>query len=100
MSLERRRELLELSQRHQVPILDDDSYSELCYDEENIPSLRALDTQGNPRVTYHGHQTYLVYNSSAVEMGDPAPADTWPVGARRAITWGGQDGKGNGNSGD
>jgi DNA-binding transcriptional MocR family regulator len=47
MSLERRRELLELSHRHQVPVLEDDPYFELRYDGEGIPSLRSLDEGGN-----------------------------------------------------
>ena len=46
MSLTRRRELLELAARNQVPILEDDPYSELCYDGSPLPSLKALDTTG------------------------------------------------------
>lgn len=43
MSLARRQQLLDLSIRHQVPILEDDSYSDLRYDGEPLPALAALD---------------------------------------------------------
>lgn len=47
MSLERRRQLLELSYRHGIPILEDDPYWELRYEGEHIPSLKSLDVEGN-----------------------------------------------------
>jgi len=43
MSIERRRHLLELASRWHVPILEDDPYSELRYEGEPLPSLKALD---------------------------------------------------------
>jgi len=43
MSVERRRQLLELAARWHVPILEDDPYSELRYEGEPLPSLKALD---------------------------------------------------------
>ncbi len=43
MSVERRRHLLELATRWHVPILEDDPYSELRYEGEPLPSLKALD---------------------------------------------------------
>jgi len=43
MSVERRRHLLELASRWHVPILEDDPYSELRYEGEPVPSLKALD---------------------------------------------------------
>ena len=43
MSLERRRRLLELAARWHVPILEDDPYSELRYEGDALPSLKALD---------------------------------------------------------
>ena len=41
MSAERRRQLIELSRRHNVPILEDDPYGELRYEGERIPPLAA-----------------------------------------------------------
>lgn len=43
LSLPRRLHLLELSARHQVPVLEDDSYSDLRYGSEPVPPLAALD---------------------------------------------------------
>ena len=50
MSLERRRHLLELAARWHLPILEDDPYSELRYDGDALPSLKALDE--DDRVLY------------------------------------------------
>ena len=47
MSLERRRHLLELAARWHVPVLEDDPYSELRYEGVAVPSLKALDREGN-----------------------------------------------------
>jgi DNA-binding transcriptional MocR family regulator len=45
MPLERRQRLLALARRHQVPVLEDDPYSELRFEGEPVPSLRALDPE-------------------------------------------------------
>lgn len=47
LTLERRQHLLALARRFQVPVLEDDPYSELRYEGEPLPSLRALDPGGN-----------------------------------------------------
>ena len=47
LPLERRQHLLALSRRFQVPILEDDPYSELRYEGDPVPSLRALDPAGD-----------------------------------------------------
>jgi DNA-binding transcriptional MocR family regulator len=46
MSLARRRQLLELAARYQIPVLEDDPYSELHFSEDTLPSLKALDEHG------------------------------------------------------
>ncbi len=46
MSFERRRHLLELAARWQVPVVEDDPYSELRYEDTALPSLKALDEDG------------------------------------------------------
>jgi len=43
LSVDRRRHLLELAYRFQVPILEDDPYGELAYEGNPPPSLKALD---------------------------------------------------------
>jgi len=47
LSLPRRRHLLELAWRHQVPVLEDDTYSDLRYEGSPLPSLKALDPYGH-----------------------------------------------------
>lgn len=42
LSLERRKMLVEIARNYQVPILEDDPYSELRYQGEDLPSLKAL----------------------------------------------------------
>jgi 2-aminoadipate transaminase len=51
LPLERRRALLDLACRHRVPVVEDDAYSRLVYEGEDLPSLKALDT--------HDHVIYL-----------------------------------------
>jgi DNA-binding transcriptional MocR family regulator len=45
MPLERRQRLLALARRYQVPVMEDDPYSELRFEGEPVPSLRALDPE-------------------------------------------------------
>jgi 2-aminoadipate transaminase len=47
MPLERRRRLLLLSQRYQIPILEDDAYGEIYFEGEEPQPLKAFDTHGN-----------------------------------------------------
>jgi DNA-binding transcriptional MocR family regulator len=51
MSLERRERLLALAQQYQVPIVEDDPFSDLYFDEPPPPPIKALDR--------HGHVLYL-----------------------------------------
>jgi DNA-binding transcriptional MocR family regulator len=46
MSRARRERLLDLAYRHQIPVLEDDPYSELQYDGAPPPALKALDERG------------------------------------------------------
>jgi 2-aminoadipate transaminase len=52
MPAERRRLLVELAARFDVPLLEDDPYRELRYEGEDAPALKSLDTGG--RVIYCG----------------------------------------------
>lgn len=51
MSVSRRRDLLKLAYSYNVPVLEDDPYSELYYDSEPAPLLKAMDV--------HDHVIYL-----------------------------------------
>lgn len=46
LSLERRRILIELSRRYQIPIIEDNAYGELRYTGERLPSLASMDEEG------------------------------------------------------
>lgn len=46
MSVERRRMLLQLAVSYGIPVLEDDTYSELRYDGSSLPSLKSLDPAG------------------------------------------------------
>lgn len=74
MSAERRQAILALAQRYQVPIVEDDPYSDFYYDEPSPPSLKALD-QG-------GHVIYLSTFSNTVF---PGMRLGWLVAARPVI---------------
>src|SRR5512133_4171347 len=44
LSLERRKQLIELADKYGVPIVEDDPYGQLRYEGEHIPSVVALDS--------------------------------------------------------
>ena len=46
MTLERRRALVELSHKYDVPILEDDCYVDLRYEGEPVPAIHSLDDAG------------------------------------------------------
>lgn len=50
MSLERRKRLLELAYKHEIPILEDSPYRELRYAGENVPAIYGLDTENQVMV--------------------------------------------------
>jgi DNA-binding transcriptional MocR family regulator len=61
MSLERRERLLALAQQYQIPIVEDDPFGDLCFDEPPPPPIRALDD--------HGHVLYLSTFSKTLAPG-------------------------------
>lgn len=61
MSLERRERLLALAQRYQVPIVEDDPFSDLYFHQPPPPPIKALDQ--------HGHVLYLSTFSKNLATG-------------------------------
>ncbi|MBD3160950.1 MAG: aminotransferase class I/II-fold pyridoxal phosphate-dependent enzyme [Candidatus Eisenbacteria bacterium] len=45
-SLERRRGLLDVAERHEIPIIEDSPYAEVCFEGEAPPSILSLDERG------------------------------------------------------
>jgi 2-aminoadipate transaminase len=74
MSHERRQELLSLAQRYQVPILEDDPYSELCYSNPPPPPLKSFDRQG-----------YVIYLSTFSKILFPGIRLGWLVAPRPVV---------------
>ncbi|MDD6612089.1 MAG: PLP-dependent aminotransferase family protein [Clostridiales bacterium] len=52
MTLERRKQLLEIAKKYDVLILEDNPYFELRYEGEPVPTVKSMDTEG--RVVYAG----------------------------------------------
>jgi hypothetical protein len=83
----------ETNQTLKIAFMVGDSWTIVTPDEENdvgkYPSI-ALDEQGNVRVSYYDITNRdLKYVSTAIEISEPSPGTTWPVGAERVVTWNG-----------
>lgn len=61
LSLERRERLLELAYLHQIPIVEDDPYSDIRFEKEVTPTLKSLDR--------HGYVIYISTFSKKFYMG-------------------------------
>ena len=61
MSLERRERLLALAQRYQIPIVEDDPFGDLYFDQPPPPPIKSLDQ--------HGHVLYLSTFSKSLAPG-------------------------------
>ena len=58
MSHEKRRAVYDLSVKYHVPVLEDNSYGDLRYRNERIPSIKEFDTEGS--VIYVGSMSKLI----------------------------------------
>lgn len=74
MSLERRKRLLALAARYQVPVIEDDPYGALRYEGRPLPSLRALDEEGT-----------VIYLSTVSKMLFPGFRIGWIAGPRPLV---------------
>ncbi len=45
-SLARRKAFMEVVNKYEIPVLEDDAYGELRYEGEHLPSLKSMDTKG------------------------------------------------------
>jgi 2-aminoadipate transaminase len=71
MPLERRKRLVELADKYGVPIVEDDPYSHLRFEGDNIPSVMALDAQMRAGCgdCYSGNVIYLSTFSKILAPG-------------------------------
>lgn len=74
MSLERRKRLIELANKHDVMILEDSPYREIRYEGEALPLLKSLDTEG--RVLHVGSFSKIL--CPGMRLG-------WVVGERELL---------------
>jgi 2-aminoadipate transaminase len=71
LSLERRRQLVELADRYGVPIIEDDPYGQLRFEGNHLPSVVSLDGeyQDNSHTCYRGNVIYLSTFSKLLAPG-------------------------------
>lgn len=70
LSLERRKQLVELADRYGVPIIEDDPYGQLRYEGEHLPSVVTLDGQHREKEScYSGNVIYLSTFSKILAPG-------------------------------
>jgi 2-aminoadipate transaminase len=71
LSLERRKQLIEIADKYGVPIVEDDPYGQLRYEGEHIPSVVYLDSQyrGPNGGHYSGNVIYLSTFSKLLAPG-------------------------------
>ncbi len=71
LSLERRKQLIELADKYGVPIVEDDPYGQLRYDGDHIPSVVSLDSEyrGPNGGHYSGNVIYLSTFSKMLAPG-------------------------------
>jgi 2-aminoadipate transaminase len=74
----RRRRLIELAARYELPIIEDDPYGDLFYEGERVTPLAALDCE------LHGEPRYVVYLGTLSKVLAPGLRVGWVV-APRAI---------------
>src|SRR5574340_9222 len=84
LSLERRKQLIELADKYGVPIVEDDPYGQLRYEGENIPSLVQLDSayRGHNGDCYSGNVIYL---STFSKLLAPGLRLAWVVAPEQVI---------------
>ncbi|MCS6903007.1 MAG: PLP-dependent aminotransferase family protein [Candidatus Bipolaricaulota bacterium] len=71
LTLERRRQLIQLADHYGVPIIEDDPYGQLRYEGEHLPSLVMLDNQyqAHNGASYSGNVIYLSTFSKTLAPG-------------------------------
>src|SRR5512133_3116291 len=71
LSLERRKQLIELADKYGVPIVEDDPYGQLRYEGDHIPSVVSLDSEfrGPNGGHYSGNVIYLSTFSKLLAPG-------------------------------
>ena len=70
LSLERRKKVIEISNRWRIPIVEEDAASELVYAGEKLPPIKAFDTEDNIIYIYSFSLTFMPGLSLAFVVAD------------------------------
>jgi len=81
LSIDRRHALLDIAHRHNIPIVEDDAYGQLYYDQPPLPSLLALDARNYGTVEAGG----TIYLGSASKILAPGLRIGWVVAPKVVI---------------
>lgn len=84
LSLERRRELIEMADRYGVPIIEDDPYGQLRYEGEHLPSVVVLDDQIHSR-NGQGYAGNVIYLSTFSKILAPGIRLAWVIAPSEVI---------------
>ena len=74
MSLARRKELVAISEKYGVPVLEDDPYGYIRYDGEHLPSVFSFAPKGN-----------VLYTSTFSKIVSPGTRTGWVIGDKAII---------------
>lgn len=74
LSIERRKKLIDISQKYNIPIFEDDPYGYVRYDGEHLPSLFSYDKSGA-----------VVYAGSFSKILSPGSRVGWLTGSKEII---------------
>lgn len=71
LPLERRKKILEIANKYNIPIIEDDPYGQLRYEGEHLPTVLSLDSErrGEKGVDYKGNVIYLSTFSKIMSPG-------------------------------
>ena len=70
LSLERRKKIIDISNRYRIPIVEEDAASELVYEGEKLPPIKAFDTLENVIYIYSFSLTFVTGLSIAVVVAN------------------------------
>lgn len=73
-SFERRKELIKIAEKYDLPILEDNAYGEVRFEGERIPSIKSLDTKGN-----------VIYMGSFSKILSPGMRVGWLCGTKEIV---------------
>ena len=83
LSLERRKQIVELADKYGVPIVEDDPYGQLRYEGEHLPSLNYLDSEYRGEdAAYTGNVIYL---STFSKLLSPGLRVAWVIAPEQVI---------------